>query len=62
MDGARVSAPGNVAPFIAQMVGQFDAQSPLNQDLLQLCEKPILASQIFQLAYSPRAVGPAARA
>ncbi len=43
------AAPGRIAFFIAEMLGQLRPESPLDQGLLQLLEKPFLAKQILRL-------------
>src|SRR5208283_2278509 len=43
------AAPSWIAFFVAEMFGQFRPESPLDQGLLQLFEKPFLAKQIFRL-------------
>ena len=43
------AAPSWIAFFVAEMFGQFRPESPLDQGLLQLFEKPFLAKQVFRL-------------
>src|SRR6202521_5083482 len=41
------AAAGWIAFFVAEMLGQLRSESPLDQGLLQLLEKPFLAKQIL---------------
>ena len=43
------AAAGRIALLVAQMLGQLGSQRTLDQGLLQLLEKTVVASQVFRL-------------